>query len=169
MARSKRKRPKKKKRTPPRAREPAAKPPRIRRKGLYVLALLVAVAALYAFDRGGRVEMVPAQVVDVRIYPHTPAGGERHTHTDAVVEYEGRRKTLERADSLSRGDWIEVRVRRGRLTGLPHYDGYQVVAGVEQLLPGNETPRPWEYDLVLNRHWDPEHGHWHDGPPPAQR
>jgi hypothetical protein len=29
------------------------------------------------------------------------------------------------------------------------------------------TPKPYEYDAVNNRHWDPNHGHWHDGPPPA--
>lgn len=30
------------------------------------------------------------------------------------------------------------------------------------------TPAPWQYDPVSNRHWDPGHGHWHDGPPPRQ-
>jgi len=29
-------------------------------------------------------------------------------------------------------------------------------------------PLPWEYDAVTNRHWDPGHGHWHDGPPPPE-
>lgn len=28
------------------------------------------------------------------------------------------------------------------------------------------TPKPWEYDAANNRHWDPNHGHWHRGPPP---
>lgn len=28
------------------------------------------------------------------------------------------------------------------------------------------TPAAWEYDPVNNRHWDPGHGHWHNGPPP---
>lgn len=27
-------------------------------------------------------------------------------------------------------------------------------------------PDPWAYDSVANRHYDPVHGHWHDGPPP---
>jgi hypothetical protein len=26
-------------------------------------------------------------------------------------------------------------------------------------------PRPYTYDAARNRHWDPKHGHWHDGPP----
>lgn len=25
---------------------------------------------------------------------------------------------------------------------------------------------PWAYDSVAKRHYDPGHGHWHDGPPP---
>ena len=29
------------------------------------------------------------------------------------------------------------------------------------------TPPPWFHDVENNRHWDPGHGHWHDGPPPA--
>jgi len=33
--------------------------------------------------------------------------------------------------------------------------------------PLAEEPAPWEYDPVAGRHWNPEHGHWHDGRPPA--
>lgn len=29
------------------------------------------------------------------------------------------------------------------------------------------TPPPWYYDSLTNRHWDPGHAHWHDGPPPV--
>jgi len=32
--------------------------------------------------------------------------------------------------------------------------------------PAGVTPKAWEYDAANNRHWDPAHGHWHDGPPP---
>jgi len=32
--------------------------------------------------------------------------------------------------------------------------------------PGT-TPAPWTYDAAKNQHWDPGHGHWHQGPPPA--
>ncbi len=34
--------------------------------------------------------------------------------------------------------------------------------------PGTQ-PKPWEYDVAKNRHFDPSpgHQHWHDGPPPA--
>jgi hypothetical protein len=30
-----------------------------------------------------------------------------------------------------------------------------------------ERAAPWAYDSLTNRHFDPGHGHWHDGPPPA--
>ena len=29
------------------------------------------------------------------------------------------------------------------------------------------TPAPWTYDPATNQHWDPNHGHWHPGPPPS--
>mgnify|MGYP005841870013 CR=1 FL=1 len=29
------------------------------------------------------------------------------------------------------------------------------------------TPSAWQYDAANDRHWDPEHGHWHEGPPPG--
>lgn len=28
------------------------------------------------------------------------------------------------------------------------------------------NPAAWTYDATNNRHWDPSHNHWHDGPPP---
>jgi hypothetical protein len=31
------------------------------------------------------------------------------------------------------------------------------------------SPTPWQYDKATNRHWDPNHKHWHDGPPPSNR
>jgi hypothetical protein len=38
---------------------------------------------------------------------------------------------------------------------------------VTSLLPGGRMPKAWEFDAANNRHWDPGHNHWHDGPPPA--
>jgi hypothetical protein len=29
------------------------------------------------------------------------------------------------------------------------------------------TPEPWAYDAEKDRYWNPEHGHWHPGKPPA--
>lgn len=28
------------------------------------------------------------------------------------------------------------------------------------------TPKPYEYNPMTNKYWDPEHKHWHDGQPP---
>jgi hypothetical protein len=36
-------------------------------------------------------------------------------------------------------------------------------------IPAGTTPQPWQYDAATNRHYDPGHGHWHQGPPPANR
>ncbi|MHC5023705.1 MAG: hypothetical protein ACYTGG_07320 [Planctomycetota bacterium] len=33
----------------------------------------------------------------------------------------------------------------------------------------NQTPEPWEYDPADNTHFDPQHGHWHQGPPPEDK
>ncbi len=33
--------------------------------------------------------------------------------------------------------------------------------------PGGEIPAPWFHDTANDRHWEPNHGHWHPGPPPA--
>ncbi|MHC5112910.1 MAG: peptidylprolyl isomerase [Planctomycetota bacterium] len=33
--------------------------------------------------------------------------------------------------------------------------------------PRITNPLPWQYDAATNRHFDPNHGHWHDGRPPA--
>ncbi|MCA1810320.1 MAG: thioredoxin family protein [Lentisphaerae bacterium] len=32
-----------------------------------------------------------------------------------------------------------------------------------------QTPVPYEYDAANDRYWDPGHGHWHQGKPPAGR
>jgi len=40
-------------------------------------------------------------------------------------------------------------------------------AGGHQPLAPGENPKPWEYDKAKDRHFDPTHGHWHAGKPPA--
>jgi len=32
---------------------------------------------------------------------------------------------------------------------------------------GGLEPAPYTYDARNNRHWDPDHHHWHFGPPPS--
>lgn len=34
-------------------------------------------------------------------------------------------------------------------------------------VPADQRPAPYTYDSLTNRHFDPVHGHWHDGPPPG--
>jgi hypothetical protein len=34
-------------------------------------------------------------------------------------------------------------------------------------VPVGERPAPYTYDSLRNQHFDPVHGHWHDGRPPA--
>ncbi|HET9253169.1 MAG TPA: SEC-C metal-binding domain-containing protein [Candidatus Eisenbacteria bacterium] len=34
-------------------------------------------------------------------------------------------------------------------------------------VPPEERPAPYTYDSLTNRHFDPVHGHWHDGRPPG--
>jgi cyclophilin family peptidyl-prolyl cis-trans isomerase len=33
----------------------------------------------------------------------------------------------------------------------------------------NTKPAPWEYNAETNKYWNPEHGHWHNGKPPADK
>ena len=33
--------------------------------------------------------------------------------------------------------------------------------------PNIANPTPWQYDSATNKHWHPDHGHWHNGPVPA--
>jgi len=172
MARRKSKQHTRKKRTrsaPSEPRPGRSKKTRLRRRGLLILGLLGGAIGAYAYDRGGPIETIPAQVVDVQIYPHRPRGGETHTHTDVVIEYEGIRHTLERSDGLKKGKWVEVDVRRGRLSGRAHYQAFRGAGALDLLQTGTEPPEPWEYDFVLDKHWDPVHAHWHDGPPPSRR
>lgn len=32
---------------------------------------------------------------------------------------------------------------------------------------GISNPSPWQYDTLTDRHYDPNHAHWHGGPPPS--
>ncbi|HVR34377.1 MAG TPA: SEC-C metal-binding domain-containing protein [Methylomirabilota bacterium] len=47
----------------------------------------------------------------------------------------------------------------------PSGDGNDVPASP----PPAGPPPAWYYDEANDRHWDPGHGHWHDGPPPLNR
>ncbi len=44
--------------------------------------------------------------------------------------------------------------------------GTAATTGSSPLLPG-QNPKPYEYDKAKNQYYDPDHKHWHSGPPPA--
>ncbi len=56
---------------------------------------------------------------------------------------------------------------RGASSVLPGSPGAVPVPGATAPAPPGPTPAPWTYDAAKNQHWDPGHGHWHQGPPPA--
>jgi uncharacterized protein YyaL (SSP411 family) len=53
-----------------------------------------------------------------------------------------------------------------QITKVANYEGFTAAP-----LEPADAPRPWEYDAQRDKHWHPDHGHWHDGrpPPEAQR
>ncbi len=51
------------------------------------------------------------------------------------------------------------------IADLAKNERHSVPASME-LAPGESTPVGWTYDAENDRHWDPTHNHWHDGPPP---
>lgn len=91
------------------------------------------------------------------------------THTEAVVEFEGAGHKLRPADGFTRGQSVWVDMRRGRLSGQARFVSLRLTAPVAGTQADGTQPEPWIYDPVRNRHWNPVHGHWHDGPAPGQR
>ena len=91
---------------------------------------------MYAYDLGGPMETIGGQVVRVRTYDHRSGNG-THTHTEAVIEYEGVRHTLPRADGLSKGEGVVVVVRRGRLSRRPRFAAFrETESGAAAVEPG---------------------------------
>jgi len=50
----------------------------------------------------------------------------------------------------------------------PNPFGAPQAIGATTTMPGpaGVAPQAWAYDAASNRHFDPNHGHWHGGPPP---
>lgn len=141
---------------------------KVRRRMRWILVVLGGAIGLYVYDYRAPLETVRGRVASTRTYPHRGTGGRPHTHIEAVIEYEGARHTLPRADGLRKGQGILVDVRRGRLSGRLRYVSFRPTASgaAAGTQPGSSQPVPWVYDLIEDRHWNPIHGHWHDGPPP---
>jgi hypothetical protein len=93
---------------------------RARRGG--IVALLLAIPSLWAFEHSGPQERVEAEVIETRRWRHLPQGREPHPHVAATLQVEGLSETtLERADGYERGQRVQVWIRRGRISGWPHF------------------------------------------------
>jgi hypothetical protein len=49
----------------------------------------------------------------------------------------------------------------------PPVVGAEPTGGEVPAPPGITNPTPYQYDAATNRHYDPDHRHWHAGPPPS--
>ena len=93
---------------------------RARRAG--IAALLLAIPALWTFEHSGPQERVEAEVTETRRWSHYPQGGDPHQHVAATLQIEGLSEiTLQRADGYERGQRVQVWIRRGRISGWPHF------------------------------------------------
>ncbi len=76
-------------------------------------------------------------------------------HYDAVTD---------RHYDLNHAHWHNGPPPANPITSLP---GSNSTSGSQVAAPTNITnPSPWQYDVVTDRHYDPNHAHWHSGPPP---
>ena len=100
----------------------ADKKRRGRRYGLVILGIPTLALLFYLVDRSGPIETVAGSVVETSSYLHSGTDGSgEHSHLMAVLEYEGHRFKLDRADRYQTGDAVSVEVRRGRMTGYPYF------------------------------------------------
>lgn len=93
---------------------------RARRGG--IAALVLAIPGLWAFEHSGPQERIEAEVIETRFWRHYPQGGEPHSHQAATLLIEGLSEArLDRADGYERGQRVQVWIRRGRVSGWPHF------------------------------------------------
>ena len=64
------------------------------------------------------------------------------------------------------------KTRRSRTSMVGTWVGIVVFVSAAVIIVGSfgkdsAAPTAYQYDANRNQHWDPTHGHWHDGPPPA--
>lgn len=84
--------------------------------------MALAAPALWAFERSGPRELAEAEVTGTRHWRHTPKTGRSHRHTAAMLRIEGLDEaTVDRAPDYVRGQRVPVWIRRGRLSGWPHF------------------------------------------------
>ncbi len=91
------------------------------RRAAIILGVL-AIPALWVFERSGAQERVEAEVTETRRWLHYTNATESHTHVAATLQIEGLSETtLERADGYVRGQRVPVWIRRGRLSNWPYF------------------------------------------------
>jgi len=113
---------------------------RARRAG--IVALVLAVPALWAFERSGPQELVEAEVTETRRWRHYTEGRETHPHLAATLQIEGLSETtLERADGYERGQRVQVWIRRGRLSGWPRFLDVAKPGEIERARREGEAPQ----------------------------
>lgn len=87
-----------------------------------IVASLLAIPGLWAFDRSGPQVTVDAEVIETRRWRHTAQDGTSHPHLSATLKIEGLSEaTLDRADGYQRGQRVPVWIRRGRISGWPYF------------------------------------------------
>ena len=87
-----------------------------------IVAVLLAIPGLWAFDRSGSQLTVDAEVIETRRWRHMADDGSSHPHTAATLKIEGLSEfSLNRADGYQRGQRVPVWIRRGRLSGWPYF------------------------------------------------
>ena len=94
-----------------------------------ILAVAAGAVALYVYDYQGPLETISGEVGSTRTYPHQTATEPLHTHTEAMIEFEGRSHTVSQADGVKRGQKVVVVVKRGRLSGRPRFVDFRPVRG----------------------------------------
>ena len=105
---------------------------RLLRRAAWALAL-ISPLALWAFEQSGDQVLVEAEVVETQRWRHVSTDKPAHDHVRAIFLIEGRtRVQLDRADGRKRGDRLPVWIRRGRLTGRPHF--------LDFAAPGEQVP-----------------------------
>ncbi len=93
---------------------------RLRKTAL--LAAVLAIPGLWAFEYFGPQELAEAEVIETRLWRHYAGDRSSHQHTAATLQIEGLSETtIDRADGYRRGQRIPVWVRRGRFTSWPYF------------------------------------------------
>ena len=104
----------------------------IRLRRMAIVAALLAVPLLWAFEHNGRQELVDAEVIETRLRKHY-SNGTSHTHTSVTLQIEGLSETaLDRADGYVRGQRVPVWIRRGRISDWPYFLDVAKPAEIEE-------------------------------------